>query len=91
MRLSCSYPILLYRPPGLKASAMICNTLYDILINWYLDRSKTPYLPNPLQGTAAPGPGDPNLFPRQGRGSARRARQFARDVQLEGYLTGQPP
>jgi len=33
MRLSCSCPILLYRPPGLKASAMICNALYDILIN----------------------------------------------------------
>jgi hypothetical protein len=37
MRLSCSYPILLYRPAGLKASAMIsamiCNALYDILIN----------------------------------------------------------
>ena len=33
MRLSCSYQILLYRPPGLKASVMICNALDDILIN----------------------------------------------------------
>ena len=33
MRLSCSYPILLYRPSGQKASVMICNALYDILIN----------------------------------------------------------
>ena len=40
MILSCSYPILLYRPSGQKASVMIsvmiCNALYDILINWYL-------------------------------------------------------
>jgi integrase len=33
MRLSCSYPILLYRPPGQKANVMICNAQYDILIN----------------------------------------------------------
>jgi hypothetical protein len=33
MRVSCSYPILFYRPAGLKASAIICNAVYDILIN----------------------------------------------------------
>lgn len=33
MRLSCSHPVLLHRLAELKASAMICNGLYDILIN----------------------------------------------------------
>jgi hypothetical protein len=33
MRLSCSHPVLLHRLAEPKASAMICNALYDILIN----------------------------------------------------------
>jgi hypothetical protein len=33
MRLSCSHPVLLHRLAEPKSSAMICNALYDILIN----------------------------------------------------------
>ena len=33
MRLAFSQPALLYRPAEWNASAMICNALYDILIN----------------------------------------------------------
>lgn len=33
MRWSCSHAVLLHRLAEPKASAMICNALYDILIN----------------------------------------------------------
>jgi hypothetical protein len=35
MRLSCSHPVLLHRLAEPKASAMISNALYDILINCF--------------------------------------------------------
>jgi hypothetical protein len=42
MRLSCSHPVLLYLPAEPKASAMIRNALYDILINFMIHRYHAP-------------------------------------------------